>query len=79
MIKDTQTTRDYIECLIEKMTWFGFEKIEVIIMLMQAGEKTDNDKILKAIDFIEPVELGKVRTDISLEEAKKEIERILVE
>ena len=79
MIKDTQTTRDYIACLIEKLNCFGFTEIDIIIMLMQVGERTDNDKILKAIDFIEPIELGEVRSDISLEEAKKEIIRILVE
>lgn len=79
MIKDTQTTRDYLDCFFEKLSEFGFEHVEIVIMLMNAGERTSNEKILKAIDFIEPVELGTVREDISKEEAKKEIERILVE
>ena len=79
MFKNDEKTKSYIACFIEKLRDFGFEKEEAVIMLMNAADKTDLDKILKAIDFIEPVGTGCVRDDINKKTARKEIERILVE
>ncbi len=68
-----------ISCFMEKMRDFGFEQEESVLLLMNAASKTSSDKILKAVDFIEPLGSGVVRSDIDLETAKKEIARILVE
>lgn len=56
--------------LIEKLVDFGFEKEEAIIILMNAANNTSLEKILKVIDFIEPVALGVVRDDIDKETAE---------
>ncbi len=45
-------------------------------MLMNAADKTDLNKILKVIDFIEPVGTGCVRQDIDKKNAREEIKRI---
>ena len=81
MFKNDETTKSYIGCLLEKCVEFGFEKEEIIIILMNASSKTDLSKILKAIDYIEPIGkdgFAEIRTDVSKEEAEKELFKILV-
>jgi hypothetical protein len=67
-----------ISLFMEKMRDFGFENEESIILLMNAGDKTNAQKILKAVDFLEPKELGIVRNDISKEDVRKEVEKLLI-
>ena len=63
--------------LIEKLVDFGFEKEEAIKILMNAANNTSLEKILKAIDFIEPVASGVVRDDIDKETAESQIIKLL--
>ena len=63
--------------LIEKLVDFGFEQEETIIILMNAANNTSLEKILKAIDFIEPVASGVVRDDIDKETAESQIIKLL--
>lgn len=79
MFKNDEKTNAYLDCFFEKLREFGFEHNEIVIMLMNAADKTDLDKILKAIDYIEPAGTGCVRRDVSKKVVRKEIERILVE
>lgn len=76
---DDEQLTSYISLFMEKMRDFGFETEESIILLMNAASKTNAQKILKAVDFIEPVGSGYVRDDIDKETARKEVARILVE
>lgn len=76
---DDEQLTSYISLFMEKMRDFGFETEESIILLMNAASKTNAQKILKAVDFIEPVGSGCVRDDIDKETARKEVARILVE
>lgn len=69
-----------LDFYFEKMNDFGFDKIESTILLMNAGENTNAEKIMKVVDYIEPVECGGVvRTDVDKDTALKEISKILVE
>ena len=79
MFKNDDKTKVYLDCFFEKLREFGFEHNEIVIMLMNSADKTDLDKILKAIDYIEPVGTGCVREDVDKETARKEIEKILVD
>ena len=63
--------------LIEKLVDFGFEKEEAIKILMNAANNTSLEKILKAIDLIEPVASGVVRDDIDKETAESQIIKLL--
>lgn len=63
--------------LIEKLVDFGFEKEEAIIILMNPANNTSLEKILKAIDFIEPEGSGVVRDDIDKETAESQIIKLL--
>ena len=77
MFKNDEKTSAYIGCFVEKLREFGFKLEEIIIMLMNAADKTDLEKILKAIDYIEPAGQGIVRKDVSKEDAEKTISQIL--
>lgn len=77
MFINDEKTRAYIGCFIEKLVDFGFEKEEAIIILMNAANNTSLEKILKAIDFIEPVGSGVVRDDIDKETAESQIIKLL--
>ena len=69
-----------LDLYFEKMADFGFDKIESTILLMNAGERTDARKIMKVVDYLEPVECGGVvRTDVDKDTAIKEVSKILVE
>lgn len=76
---DDQELVSIISLFMEKMRDFGFEQEESIILLMNAGEKTNTSKILKVVDYIEPPGSGVVREDIDKEIARKKIEKILAE
>lgn len=71
--------KNYISCFMEKMRDFGFEPEESIILLMNAGNKTNAEKILRAVDYLEPPGSGFVRDDIDLETARREIAKLLIE
>lgn len=77
MLENNETTKTYIACFMEKMTGFGFDQEEAIIMLVNAGEKLSPDNIMKAVDYIEPPESGVVRSDIDKNIAEVEINKIL--
>lgn len=76
---DDEQMKSCVSVYLEKMRDFGFEIEESIILLMNAAEKTDANKILKAVDFIEPPGSGCSREDIDKETARKEVAKILVE
>lgn len=77
MFINDEKTRAYIGYFIEKLVDFGFEKEEAIIILMNTANKTSLEKILKAIDFIEPVGSGVVRDYIDKETAESQIIKLL--
>ena len=67
-----------LSCYMEKMRDFGFDQEESIILLMNAGEHTDAEKILNVVDYLEPAGSGVVREDIDKETVRKEIIKILI-
>ena len=77
MFINDDKTRAYIGCFIEKLVDFGFEKEEAIIILMNAANNTSLKKILKVIDFSEPVASGVVRDDIEKETVESQIIKLL--
>lgn len=69
-----------LDFYFEKMRDFGFDRNESTILLMNAAGRTNAEKIMKVVDYIEPVECGGVvRTDVDKDTALKEITKILVE
>lgn len=69
-----------LDFYFEKMREFGFDRNEATILLMNAGENTNAEKIMKVVDYIEPVECGGVvRTDVDKDTAIKEITKLLIE
>ena len=69
-----------LDFYFEKMNDFGFDKIEATILLMNAGENTNSEKIMNVVDYLEPVECGGVvRTDVDKDTAIKEITKLLIE
>lgn len=76
---EDEQLKSNISFYLEKMRDFGFEIEESIILLMNAAEKTNADKIMEVVDFLEPAGSGCVREDIDKETARKEIAKILVE
>ena len=75
MLKNTEKARDYLELYLEKMSFFGFEDSEAVILLLNANDLTLK-KLLKAVDYIEPPGTGEPR-EVSKQTAIKQIRKIL--
>ena len=63
--------------MMKRLIEFGFAREEVIIILMNCAHETNLDKILKVIDYIEPVGTRIVSEDIDRIIDEKEIIKIL--